>query len=128
MRVLLFDAEGDPDLLAGLRAEGLEVERPEVPPSPGPGATTALVAGLRGAEGALAGDPPAAVVVAGTGDEVLAAALTAVKLAIPTVWLASGEVGALIGRVADRSVDASAGAPAAAGAVRELAAPTIATP
>jgi hypothetical protein len=127
MRVALFDPDRDGTLPDALRAEGLEVGALDLP-VPGSGATAALAAGFRDAEGALAADPPAAVVVAGEGDEALAVAITAVKLEVPVVWLAPDEPEGLVGRVADRTVDASAGAVAIAAAIRESAAPTIPAP
>lgn len=127
MRVALFAPDRDGALPDELRAEGLEVGALEVG-APAAGATAALVAGFRDAEGALAADLPAAVVVAGEGDEALAVAITAVKLEVPVVWLAPGESQGLLAQVADRTVDASAGAAAIATAIRESAAPTIPAP
>jgi hypothetical protein len=81
-----------------------------------------LAAALREAELALADSGPAAVLVTGTGDAALAAALTAVKLDIPTAWLggATGEL-PLVARVAPTTLDATADAAENARAIRALA-------
>ena len=127
MRVVLF-ADGSADGLAdGLAAEGISLEAVTLPAKPGAPSIAALVSSLRGAEEALTGDAPEAVLVAGEGDEALAAALTAVKLQIPTGWLGPAE-DSLLGRLADASVDATAPAADLASAVRGLAARTIPAP
>ena len=41
----------------------------------------------------LAGDPPDALLVTGDGDAALGAALVAVKLGVPTAWLAGEDSG-----------------------------------
>ena len=68
------------------------------------------------------------MLVAGDGDAALAAALTAVKLGIPTAWLRPAKRREpLVARVADETLDATADAGALA-AVRDLAARTISAP
>ena len=125
MRIALVAPESGRSLAADLEGAGLDVAPIEVP-DPGDLAGGGLAAALRAAEAALESDRPAALVVAGAGDEALGAALTAVKLGIPTAWLRPDEPTAgLTGRVADLTLDATDGAPAIAAAIRELAAPTI---
>jgi hypothetical protein len=125
MRVVLFGV--DAALAESLARSGVEVEQGPPAPTGDPGATAALAGGLRAAEEALAGSPPDAVLVGGDDDEALATALTAVKLEIPTAWLrpAASSADALVGRVADVSLDATADAEAVAAALAELASPRI---
>lgn len=131
MRLTLFGTETDPALVEALSGQGFAVAERALASPTGPEATATLAAGLRDAEAALAGEAPAAVVVAGGGDAALAAALTAVKLEIPTAWLppAAGDpADALPSLVADLTLDASRDASANAQAVRALAAPTLSSP
>jgi len=127
MRVMLFAAAADAALMAALEAEGLRIDHREPPSADAPGASGVLVSSLRDAEQALAAAEPAAVLVGGDGDAALAAALTAVKLSIPTAWLRPGSTTGhpLVERVADRALDATADAAQLAASVRALAAPTI---
>ena len=63
----------------------------------------------------------------GEGDGALAAALTAVKLGVPTAWVASGQTDEpVLSRLADESLGATRDASAIAAAMTGLAAPTIA--
>lgn len=131
MRLILFGTEIPPALADELTRGGLELESAPEPRPEGDGAVAELAAGLRGAEAALAGDQVACALVAGSGDAALAAALAAVKLEIPTAWLAPAdpsEVARLIGRVADLTLDASQDAATSAPSIRELAAPRLHSP
>ena len=129
MRLILF-AGPEESAVAALEAAGVEAEKRDLPAAAGPEAAAELVAGLRGAEEELAGEPPDAVLVAGTGDAALGVALTAVKLQIPTAWLRSGDVGGapLVARVVDESLDATAGAGDLDSQVRDLAARKLPAP
>lgn len=130
MEVFVFAAADGDALADALEAEGLEARARALPSGDGNRPSAALVSALRAAEEALAADPPAAVLVKGADDAALAVALTAVKLQIPTGWLAEDDSveGALIGRVADASVDASAPAGEVASQVSELAARRLPAP
>ena len=125
MRVVLVGTH--PSLVEALGRAGMEVGQVQFPPAGDAGATAGLAGALRAADEALAGDPPDALLVGGDGDPALGAALTAVKLGIPTAWLRPADAprDALVGRVADLSLDATTDAEVLATAVRELAAPTI---
>ena|SRR5215211_477405 len=127
MRLICF---GRPEsaLAEALAAEGCELDVKE--PASGDRATgsAALAAALREAEAALQ-EPPDAVLVTGADDVALAAALTAVKLGIPTAW--AGDGGAeipLVARVAELRLDATADAAQRAGAIRGLAESKIHAP
>ncbi len=130
MRVVLF-ADGEAGGLGErLSADGVALEPVSLPAPEGDASSAALVGALRGAEDALEGEEPAAVLVAGDGDAALAATLTAVKLQIPTGWLrpaGAGEDG-LVARLADTSLDATAPAADLGSAIRDLAARTISAP
>lgn len=130
MRVVLFTDAAGQGTSGALQAEGISLDRWDLPPAIGSQTSGALVAGFRDAETTLSGEPPEAVLVAGTGDGALAAALTAVKLQIPTGWLrqADSPEDALIARVADASLDATAPAADLAAQVRDLAARRIPAP
>ena len=130
MRVMLFAAAMDRDLAEALAAEGLAPDARALPAAEGGEASGTLVAGLRGASEALAGEKPDAVLVAGVNDAALAVTLTAVKLQIPTGWLHDEEAATdgLVARVADASLDASAAAGDLAAQVRALAARKLPAP
>jgi hypothetical protein len=119
MRLTAF---GLPDgtLAEALRAEDFELDARTLNPGDGASPADALAAALRDAEAALE-DPPEAALVAGEGDSALAAAVTAVKLGIPTAWVGAdgGEI-PLVARVAELRLDATADAAQSARAVREL--------
>jgi hypothetical protein len=120
MRLIAF---GLPDrtLAEALRAEGFELDVRTLAPGTGASPTDALVGALRDAEAALE-DPPEAALVAGEDDPALAAAVTAVKLGIPTAWVgAEGAEIPLVARVTELRLDATADAGDSARAVRELA-------
>lgn len=127
MRITLLAPPMDAALGSELDAAGLEVRTCELPAGDGEEPGGELSACLRASERALSGHSPDAAVVAGGGDAALAAALTAVKLQLPTVWVSAAgeEPGSLVERVADLTVPASEGAQQIATAVRELVAPTI---
>jgi hypothetical protein len=114
-----------------LTAEGFELDVRAPAVGDGPAATAELAAALRAAEAALEEAPPACALVIGSGDAALGAALTAVKLEIPAVWIApadaSGDAG-LTGRVADLTLDATEDAATAARAIRDLAMPKLPSP
>jgi hypothetical protein len=97
--------------------------------SPDGDSVAALAAALREAGLRLAERSPDAVLVTGAGDAALAAALTAVKLDIPTAWLgeAAGEL-PLVARVAPITLDATASAAENSLAIRDLAESKITSP
>jgi hypothetical protein len=127
MRLTCF---GRPEsaLAEALAAEGCELDVTELEGGDGAGATTALARALRAADAALQ-PAPDAVLVTGADDAALAAALTAVKLGIPTAWIgdADGEV-PLVARVAELPLDATADAAQTAQGIRELADSKIPSP
>ena len=128
MRLLCIPAQPEPGLAEALTAEGFELDVRAAAESPA-SATATLAASLRTTETAL--DGAAAVLLTGTGDEALGAALTAVKLGIPTCWLRPADASVeedLIGRVADLTLAATDDAAAASLAIRELAAPKLSSP
>jgi UDP-N-acetylglucosamine 2-epimerase len=129
MRLILF-AGPEESAAAALEAAGVEAEERALPSAAGPEAAAELIAGLRGAEEALAGDPPDVVLVAGAGDAALGVALTAVKLQLPTGWLCEGDAedGALVASVVDESLDATADAGDLSSQVRDLAARKLLAP
>jgi hypothetical protein len=113
---------GQPDsaLAEALMAAGFELDVRMISIPAEERATTALASALREAESALQERPDAALIV-GAGDTELAAALTAVKLDIPTAWV--GDQGAetpLVARVAELPLDATSDAARSAVAIREL--------
>ncbi len=126
MRVVLI-ADGTSDRVTeGLADEGITDRAGDPAAAAGDGASAELVAALRGAEEALAADPPDAVLVTGQDDRALAAALTAVKLQIPTGWLGPAGTGdAPVARIADARLDATTPAVDLATAIRDLTARTI---
>ena len=127
MRLIVFGTEIRPALASALAEEGFQLEAAPTS-APGSGAVGALAAGLRQAESALGGDPPAAAVVAGGGDPALAAALTAVKLGVPIAWIPPPDADVqvhLTGRVADLTVEATEDARDGARAIAGLAASTL---
>jgi hypothetical protein len=125
VRLTVFETASGPGLGAALAAAGLEFARVEL--SEG---DEALVAGLRAADEALSGSQADVALVAGEGDGALAAVLTAVKLRVPTAWIAENDTGEppLPGLLADVSLGANSDASEIAAAVGRLAAPTIAAP
>lgn len=117
-------------LLSELSDAGLEQRAAPTARADGDGATAELAAALRAGEQALTGEDVACAVVAGVGDDALGAALAAVKLGVPTLWLAPADAppGALvIGRVADLTVVATDDAAEAAESIRSLAGPRLAS-
>ena len=128
MRLLCIPVQPEPGLAEALTAEGFELDVRAAAESPA-SATATLAASLRATETNLAG--AAAVLLTGTGDEALGAALAAVKLGIPTCWLRPADASVeedLIGRVADLTLAATDDAAAASLAIRELAAPKLSSP
>ena len=127
MRLTCF---GRPEsaLADALAAEGCELDVTELESADGASASAALAAALRAAEAALQ-PAPDAVLVSGGDDTALAAALTAVKLGIPTAWIgdAGGEI-PLVARVAELTLDATGDAAGTARAIRELAESKIPSP
>jgi hypothetical protein len=123
MGIILFARPDQQHAVAELSEQELELRLHELESTDGP--TGGLIAGLREAERALADADADAVLVAGADDAALAAALTAVKLQIPTAWLAGegDDAGVLIGRVADEVIDASGPAEEVAARVAALARP-----
>jgi hypothetical protein len=120
VRLLSF---GQPDaaLAEALASEGFQVDVAALTSAPEGGMTAELARALREAESALS-DRPAAVLVVGVDDAVVAAALTAVKLDIPTAWVGDrADPVPLVARVAELTLDATADAADGARAVRELA-------
>src|SRR5687768_14211580 len=109
MVVTVFAVGGAEALVARLGEAGVDA-RIEALPEPSGAGSAGLIAALRIAEDALEARQPDGVVVAGTDDSALAAALTAVKLQIPTAWVEARDGGGdpVIARVADASIDASA--------------------
>lgn len=121
MRLISF---GQPDaaLADALAAEGFEIEVRSLSAPDGAQATDALAGALREVEGILDAAPPRAMLVSGTHDAALAAAITGVKLGIPTAYLGDpGGNAPLAARVAELVLDATADSAASARAVRELA-------
>ena len=127
MRLSCF---GQPEsaLAEALAAEGCELDVTELESGDGASAPAALAGALRTAEAALQQAPDAALVT-GADDAALAAALTAVKLGIPTAWIgdSGGEV-PLVARVAELTLDATGDAAEAARAIRELGESKIPSP
>jgi hypothetical protein len=128
VRVLAFGpmpSDLPPEVLA---AAGLEVEAAPQPQPDEIGATAELAAALRAGEHALGGGDVACAIVGGAGDDALGAALAAVKLGVPTAWLAPEEPSPearVIGRVADLAIAATDDAEDAARRIRSLAAPRL---
>lgn len=130
VRVLTFGPLPSP-LLAELSEAGDEVEAAPTATAGGDGATAELAAALRAAEQALTGEEIACAVVTGAGDDALGAALAAVKLGVPTVWLPAADAppqALLIGRVADLTVVATDDAAEMADSIRSLAASKLGSP
>jgi hypothetical protein len=120
MRLICF---GRPEsaLADALAAVGCELDVTRPGSADGASGSAALAGALRAAEAALQ-EPPDAVLVTGADDAALAAALTAVKLGIPTAW--AGDAGGeppLVARVAELRLDATADVAQRASAIRELA-------
>ena len=131
MRMIVLGPEVPPPLAAALADEGVETEQAPQPEPQGESAVAELTAALRATERALDGSGAACALITGAGDAALGAALTAVKLGIPSAWLAPAdavESGELTGRVADLTVDATADPGAGARAIRELGVPTMRSP
>jgi hypothetical protein len=114
----------DEGFAKALLSEGFELERRTLA-ADGPSAPSALASALREAEATL-GDAPAGVLVTGTDDDALAAAITAVKLGIPTAWVGRVDGDApLAAHAAELALDATADVAASARAVAELVARNI---
>jgi hypothetical protein len=121
VRLLSF-GQPDPALAEALVAAGFELEARVLPAPTEEHATAALASALREAEAALQ-DTPAAVLVVGTDDAALGAALTAVKAGVPTAWAGDrGRESPLVAHVAELTIDATADAAEGARAVTELVA------
>ena len=130
MRVLTFGSVPS-RLLSELSAAGVEPEAAPTATREGDAATAELAAALRAGEQALTGEDVACALVEGTGDDALGAALAAVKLGVPTIWLPPADAppqALLIGRVADLAVVATDDAAEVADSIRSLAAPKLASP
>ena len=126
MRLVCFGAP-ERALADALAVEGCELDVRELEGGTAEG-SAALAAALRSAEAALE-DAPDAALVTGADDVALAAALTAVKLGVPTAWAgAEAEEVPLVARVAELTVDATRDAAEGARAIRELAQPRIPPP
>jgi hypothetical protein len=127
MRLICFGRP--PSALAdALAAEGWNLDVTASASGEGASGSAAMAAALRSAESALQETPDAALVT-GADDAALAAALTAVKLGIPTVWAGdAGEEIPLAARVAELTLDATGDAGEGARAIRELAESKIHAP
>ena len=125
--VLSFGQVPSP-LLSALSEAGLDPEAVPAPSTEGDGTTAELAAALRAGERALTGEGVACALVAGAGDDALGAALAAVKLGVPTAWLAPADAppdAQVIGRVADITVAATEDAEEAVRRIRSLAGPRL---
>jgi hypothetical protein len=126
MRLVALGPEPSPDLAEALAAAGFTLERRALPAAAEAGRSAGLAAALRASDAALS-DPPEVALVTAAGPEGLMAAVTAVKLCIPTAVVGAPEEGQppLAGRVAHLWVERSDDAQAAARRIGAIAAPTL---